>query len=130
MVTPSGFCITSCPNLPPLRRFHFGRGARTRACRVDTRVDAWVAALLALAAFATGCHSAPPAAIDRAMASCVPADTVILGGVDCQRLRASPVYRKLPAAATALLEPLRPATYLVLASNGRDYLAISPRPLC
>src|ERR1035441_1738180 len=69
-------------------------------------------AALALAAFATGCHSAPPAAIDRAMASCVPADTVILGGVDCQRLRASPLYRKLPRAATALLEPLRPATYL------------------
>src|ERR1017187_7938947 len=31
MVTPGGFCITSCPNLPPLRRFHLGRGARTSA---------------------------------------------------------------------------------------------------
>src|ERR1019366_7868806 len=31
-----------CPTLArPLRRFHFARGARTRACRVDTRVDAW-----------------------------------------------------------------------------------------
>jgi len=87
-----------------------------------------VAALLALAGFATGCHSAPPAAIDRAMASCVPADTVILGGVDCQRLRASPVYQNLPAAATAPLEPLRPATYLLLASNGKDYLAIGRGP--
>src|ERR1035441_6336341 len=73
---------------------------------------AWFAALLALAAFAAGCHSARPAAIDRALASCVSADTVILGGVDCERLRASPVYRTLPAAVTALLEPLRPATYL------------------
>ena len=86
------------------------------------------AALLALTAFATGCHSAPPAAIDRAMAACVPADTVILGGVDCARLRASPVYQKLPAAVTALLEPLRPATYLLLASSGRDFLAIGRGP--
>ena len=85
-------------------------------------------AALALAAFATGCHSAPPAAIDHAMASCVPADTVILGGVDCQRLRASPLYRKLPPTATALLEPLRPAAYLLLASNGKDYLVIGRGP--
>ena len=84
-------------------------------------------AALALAAFATGCHSAPPAAIDHAMASCVPADTVILGGVDCQRLRASPLYRKLPPTATALLEPLRPAVYLLLASNGKDYLRSEER---
>jgi hypothetical protein len=89
---------------------------------------AQLAAVLALAAFATGCHGAPPPAIDRAMASCLPPDTVILGGVDCQRLRASPVYPKLPAAAAALLEPLRPATYLLLASNGRDYLAIGRGP--
>jgi hypothetical protein len=87
-----------------------------------------LAALLALAAFATGCHSAPPTAIDRALASCVPADTAILGGVDCARLRASPVYRKLPAAVTALLEPLRPAAYLLIASNGKDYLAIGRGP--
>ncbi|MGA3018331.1 MAG: hypothetical protein ABSF62_14525 [Bryobacteraceae bacterium] len=85
---------------------------------------AWFAALLVLAAFAAGCRSARPAAVDRALASCVPADAVILGGVDCQRLRASPLYQKLPAAVTALLEPLRPATYLLLASNGKDYLAV------
>jgi hypothetical protein len=89
---------------------------------------AWSVALLALAAFATGCHRAPPTAIDRAMASCLPADTVVLGGVDCERLRASPVYRKLPAAVTALLQPLRPATYLLLAFNGKDYLAIGRGP--
>jgi hypothetical protein len=83
-----------------------------------------LAAVLALAAFAAGCHSAPPAAIHRALASCVPADTVILGGVDCERLRASPVYGKLPASVTTLLEPLRPATYVLLASNGKDLLAI------
>ena len=82
-------------------------------------------AALALATFASGCHRAPPTAIDRAMASCLPADTVILGGVDCQRLRASPVYKELPTAVTAWLEPLRPATYLLLASNGKDYLVIA-----
>lgn len=62
------------------------------------------------------------------MASCVSADTLVLAGVDCQRLRASPVYPKLPAAVAALLEPLRPATYLLLASNGKDYLAIGRGP--
>jgi len=86
------------------------------------------AAVLASAAFAAGCHRAPPAAIDRAMASCVPADTMILGGVDCQRMRASPVYRKLPPAVGAMLEPLRPAAYLLLASNGKDYLAVGRGP--
>ncbi|MGD0872742.1 MAG: hypothetical protein ABSB88_24635 [Bryobacteraceae bacterium] len=89
---------------------------------------AQLAAVFALAAIAAGCHSAPPAAVDRALASSVPADTVILGGVDCERLRASPVYRKLPAAVRAILEPLRPATYLLLAFNGRDYLAIGRGP--
>ena len=98
--------------------------------RMNPRVVryAQLAALLALAAFGAGCHRAPPAAIDRAMASCVPADTVILGGVDCERLRASPVYQKLPAAVMAILEPLRPATYLLLGSNGKDYFAISHGP--
>jgi hypothetical protein len=89
---------------------------------------AQLAALLALAALATGCHNAAPTAIDGVMASCVPADTVLLGGIDCERLRASPMFRKLPAAVTALLEPLRPATYLLLASNGKDYLAIGRGP--
>src|ERR1039458_3129422 len=89
---------------------------------------AQLAALLALAALATGCHNAAPTAIDGVMASCVPADTVVLGGIDCERLRASPMFRKLPAAVTALLEPLRSATYLLLASNGKDYLAIGRGP--
>jgi hypothetical protein len=62
------------------------------------------------------------------MASCVPADAVILAGVDCDRLRAAPVYQKLPAAVTALLEPLRPAVQLLLTSNGKNYLAIGRGP--
>src|SRR5271167_1454818 len=72
-----------------------------------------VAALFA--SFTIGCHSTAPTVIDRAMASCVPIDSVILAGVDCDGLRAAPVYQKLPAAVTALLEPLRPARYLLLA---------------
>ena len=34
-------CLTPTQFLRTLRRFHCSRGARTRACRVDTRVDAW-----------------------------------------------------------------------------------------
>jgi hypothetical protein len=71
------------------------------------------------------CRKASPPAIDPALASAVPAGTTILAGVDCQRLRAAPVYQKLPAGVTAFLEPLRDASYVVTASNGKDYVAIA-----
>jgi hypothetical protein len=87
-----------------------------------------LAAALALAWNGAGCHRAPRPVIDDVMASCVPADAVVLGGIDCQRLRASPVYQKLPAAVTALLAPMGPANYLLLASNNRDFLEIGRGP--
>lgn len=80
-----------------------------------------LAALLALAAVAIGCRSTTaPAAIDPAMASCVPAGTLVLGGLNLDQLRANPLYQKLP-----LNESLRNAGYLLLASDGKNILSIA-----
>jgi hypothetical protein len=85
-----------------------------------------LASLVALAAAAISCRSVnAPAGVDRDMASSIPADTSILGGVNLDELRASPLYPKLPAAVRALTEPLRDARYLLLASNGKDIVAVA-----
>ena len=83
------------------------------------------AGLAALAGvLALGCRQAPaPAAVDPALASCLTGDTLAAAGVNLDRLRASALYSKLPAAVAALLEPLRDASYLLLAYDGRDILA-------
>ncbi len=84
------------------------------------------AALVALAA-AISCRSInAPAGVDRDMAASIPADTSILGGVNLDKLRASPLYPKLPAAARALAEPLRalPGT-CSSPSHGKDIVAIA-----
>jgi hypothetical protein len=84
------------------------------------------AALVALAAAAISCRSInAPAGAGRDMASSIPADTLILAGLNLDELRASPLYPKLPPAARALAEPLRDAGYLLLASNGKDLLSIA-----
>ena len=83
------------------------------------------AALVALAA-AISCRPInAPAGVDRDMAASIPADTLILGGVNLDELRASPLYPKLPPAARALAEPLGDARYLLAASNGKDIVAIA-----
>src|ERR1019366_2595663 len=83
------------------------------------------AALVALAA-AISCRPInAPAGVDRDMAASIPADTLILAGVNLDGLRASPLYPKLPPAARALAEPLGDARYLLLASNGKDIVAIA-----
>jgi hypothetical protein len=66
-----------------------------------------------------------PAGVARDMASSIPADTLLLAGLDLDALRASPLYPKLPPAVRALAEPLRDAGYLLLASNGKDLLSIA-----
>ena len=59
------------------------------------------------------------------MAACVPPSALILAGIHLDRLRASPLKQQLPPAALAFLEPLREADSLLIASNGKDYLALS-----
>ena len=87
------------------------------------------AALVALAAAAISCGSInAPAGVNREMAASIPADTLILAGLNLDELRASPLYPKLPPVARALAEPFRDAAYLLVASNGKDIAAIAPGP--
>jgi hypothetical protein len=85
-----------------------------------------VLAASALAWCAAGCrsHSAPPA-IDPAAAFSIPAGTVVLGAIDLDRLRAAPLYPKLPPAALALAESYRAAQQLMAAWNGTDLLIVA-----
>lgn len=46
----------------------------------------------------------------------------MLAGLHLDRVRASPVYQKLPATALALLEPAKTASNLLLVYDGKDLL--------
>lgn len=86
----------------------------------------WCFAIAACLVLASGCRNAGPRlVIDPAMASCVPAGTTVLAGADLVRLRASPLYPKLPGAVGALLDPLRDADSLMIASDGKNLLTIA-----
>ena len=67
----------------------------------------------------------PAAAIDPALTARVPAATVALAGVDLDRLRASPLYAKLPAGALGFLAPFGHARYVLIASTGVELLTIA-----
>jgi len=77
-----------------------------------------------LALLAISCRSTAPGAIDRGAASCVPPDTVVVAGLDLDRLRASPLYAQLPMAP-ALTEWSGQASYLLAAFNGQELLTIA-----
>jgi len=80
------------------------------------------AAVLAAAACCTiGCG---PRAISPDMTVCVPAGTVALAGMDLDRLRAAPLYARLPAAALALVESYRSAHRLLAAWSGTNLLIV------
>ena len=66
-----------------------------------------------------------PPAIDPAMSWCVPADTVVLAGIDLDQLRSSSLYQSLPPAALAAIEGLRNASSLLIASNGKTLLFVA-----
>jgi hypothetical protein len=80
--------------------------------------------LAALAALTVSCGSGPPPAIDPALAASVPPGATILAGVNPDRVRASPLYRQLPAAASGFLDSLGPARSVLVASDGARYLAL------
>jgi hypothetical protein len=84
-----------------------------------------LAAPIALAILAACRTPAPPAAIDPALSARVPAATVVLAGVDLDRLRASPLYAKLPPAALGFLEPFGHARHVLIASTGVELLTIA-----
>jgi hypothetical protein len=92
--------------------------------RVPHRAGRLALAGLALIGLSCG-RKAAPGSIDPALASCVPGNTALLAGIDVERLRAAPLYAKLPVAALLEAQSLAGATYLLLASSGQDVLAIA-----
>jgi hypothetical protein len=64
-------------------------------------------------------------AVDPEAASCIPAGTLVLAGVNLDGLRAAPLYSKLPAAAVAMAGAFTEASSALLAYNGKDLLAIA-----
>ena len=77
-------------------------------------------AFLAAALFCGCRNSSLPPLVDAA-----PAGTIAMAGIDLTALRASPVYPKLPGVVTALAEPLRDASAMLLAWNGKDLLLLA-----
>ena len=89
------------------------------------RLAAIVAGFIGVAVI-TGCRSAgPPPVIDSALASCVPPGTVALAGIDLDQLRSKAIYRSMPQSTLGSIEILRDASYLLIASNGKDLLVIA-----
>ena len=88
-----------------------------------------VVVVVALAWCAAGCRSHPAGpGIDRGAAACIPAGTVVVASLDLDRLRVSPLYRRLPPAAIALAESYRTAQHLLAAWNGADVLIAAQGP--
>lgn len=85
------------------------------------RAATFVAALIALV---TACRTLAPV-VPPALAACIPPDTLAMAGVNLEQLRASALYRMLPPGAAAFLKPLNDASYLLLAYNGKDVLAVA-----
>jgi hypothetical protein len=80
---------------------------------------------LSLALLAACRAPAPPSAIDPALSARVPVATVALAGIDLDRLRASPLYARLPPAALAFLAPFARAHRVLIASTGVELLTIA-----
>jgi hypothetical protein len=81
-------------------------------------------AVAILACAIVGCHKAPETthAIDPALASCVPPDAGLIAGVDLGALRASPLYSKLPSAATTFAAQIGGVSTAVVSYNGKELL--------
>lgn len=76
--------------------------------------------ILLAACAAISCHRAPPA-IDHELASCIPPGTVVLAGVDLDRLRPTPLFATIAPAVSSLRE----ASNLLIASSGQDLLFLA-----
>jgi len=82
--------------------------------------------IVAILSLLAGCGSHPaPHAIPDEAAVCVPSDTILLAGLQLERIRETALYPALPATWRAVLEPLRGATGLLVAYNGSDLLVIA-----
>ncbi len=76
----------------------------------------------ALACVAPGCHTAPPsaAAIDPALARCIPPGSVLIAGIDLAALRRSPLYADAPLHAFAA--QLSGVSFALVAYDGKALL--------
>jgi hypothetical protein len=101
------------------------RGERFRLPRSLAGSVLWALPILALVCCLAGCHSSPPKALDADAASCIPAGTLVLAGVDLDRLRPTPLYSRLPAAALAIIGSLNSASSALLAYNGKELLVVA-----
>lgn len=63
--------------------------------------------------------------LDHDAAWCIPAGTIMLAGIDLDRLRAAPIYSKLPAAAVAFAGSFNAASSALVAYNGKEVLVIA-----
>jgi hypothetical protein len=84
-------------------------------------------AIAGLAWATLACRTSPvaPRVVETDAASCIPASTMVLARVDLDRLRAAPLYSKLPAAVLALAGSYDTASSVLLAYDGKDLLAIA-----
>jgi len=89
------------------------------------RLAALLAFAVAFAALATSCRSISPPVIDPALASCVPAGTVVLAGINLDQIRSTSLYQSLPPDTLAAAGSLRDASYLLVAPNARDLLFLA-----
>src|SRR5580700_8874978 len=78
-------------------------------------------AVLALVALASSCRSKVPV-VDTSLASCVPADTVVLAGLNLDQIRATPLYRALLPEVLDGIQSLRDTSILMIAYNAHDLL--------
>jgi hypothetical protein len=111
------------------------RSARSASARLAPRrgicdhgvLNRFRSAIAVLTALGALCCGGGPSTrgIDAELAACLPSDTTAAGGIDLARLRASPLYGKLPPGATAFLEPLRSASSLLAAYNGKEALLVA-----
>ena len=92
---------------------------------MSVMIPSRLAAPLSLALLAACRTPGPTAAIDPVLFARVPATTVALAGVDLDRLRASPLYARLPPAALAFLAPFAHAHRVLIASSGVELLTIA-----
>jgi hypothetical protein len=73
-----------------------------------------------------GCQRAGPVPnLDAGLADCLPPNTVALAGLHLDAIRQTRFYHALPSTWLAMLEPVQQANYLLLASNGKDLLAVA-----
>jgi hypothetical protein len=85
-----------------------------------------LAITLALVCSLCGCRTLPARhAVDAEAAAFLPADTIVLAGVDLDRLRTAPLYSKLPAAVAAVLGSINAASSALVAYNGKDLTVIA-----